>query len=438
VKAPLQSRIEGQTAAEIALSLESLIGTGDLLPSGLLPPVRALADRLHVSPSTVASAYKTLRTRGLASGQGRRGTRVTPRPPVHARGAVVAENLRNLADGNPDPDLLPRLPSLPAPVPARVYGEPTNVPKLLRLGEAQFKEAGIETAHLAIVGGALDGIERALQEYLRPGDRVAVEDPGFTGVLDLVVALGLVPEPFTLDDRGPRAESLDEALSHGVAALIVTPRAQNPTGAALDPGRVRELKRVLDRHPGVLLIEDDHAGAVAGQPPLTLTAGRERWVVVRSVSKSLGPDLRLAFLAGDERTVSRIEGRQALGTGWVSHVLQDLVIHLLEDPRTAGVLERAAAAYAGRRAILMGALGDEGITAFGRSGLNCWIPVREEVRTVAALAAAGWGVRSSEGYRIKSPPAIRVTVSRLKAPEARKFARVLASILGDRRVTPLA
>jgi DNA-binding transcriptional MocR family regulator len=330
---------------------------------------------------------------------------------------------------------------LPAGTPRkepRLYGESTNAPELLSLAAAQLREAGVAIAHLGVVGGALDGIERALQEYLRPGDRVAVEDPGFTGVLDLVAALGLVPEPFALDERGPRPESLAEALGRGVSALVVTPRAQNPTGAALDSGRVLELKRVLDRHPDVLLLEDDHAGAVAGQPALTLTTGRSRWAVVRSISKSLGPDLRVAFLAGDERTVSRIEGRQALGTGWVSHVLQDLVVRLLTDPRTPRLLETAAAAYAERRAALIGALREEGIGAFGRSGLNCWIPVREEVRTVAALAAAGWGVRSSEGYRIKSPPAIRVTISRLLPKEAKTFAAALASILSDKRVTTFA
>src|SRR5262249_35804740 len=184
----------------------------------------------------------------------------------------------------------------------------------------------IPAASLAILGGAMDAIERVLQAHLRPGDRVAVEDPGYAGVLDLVSALGLVPEPVALDDFGPQPAALEAALRGGTRAVILTPGAQTPTGAALDATRARQLRALLDRHPDVLLVEDDHAGPVAGTPAFTLAHARKpRWAAVRSVSKSLGPDLRLAVLAGDATTVARVEGRQAIGAGWGRHVLQGAV-----------------------------------------------------------------------------------------------------------------
>ena len=101
---------------------------------------------------------------------------------------------------------------------------------------------------------------------------------------------------------------------------------------------------------------------------------------MRSVSKSLGPDLRLAAPRGDPATVGRVEGRQALGSGWVSHLLQDMVVALWSDPRTDGRLARAAVVYEQRREALLSALARHGIRAQGRSGLNVWIPVRRRAR----------------------------------------------------------
>jgi hypothetical protein len=71
---------------------------------------------------------------------------------------------------------------------------------------------------------------------------------------------------------------------------------------------------------------------------------------------------------------------------------------------------------------LIEALAGHGIAATGRSGLNVWIPVREEAATVAHLAARGWAVRAGESYRLKSPPAIRVTIATLTARETVQLA----------------
>ncbi len=426
-----QYGIEGADARGIAASLEGAVRSGRIEPGAAVPTVRELARVLRVSPTTVAAAYGALRTRGLVSGEGRRGTRVTHRPPLPTRSpAAVPRHLRNLADGNPDPALLPALRTpLPRLYPRpRLYGEGVNAPELLELAGRHFASDGIR-GEIAVVSGGLDGIERVLQAHLRAGDRVAVEDPGFTGVLDLVSALGLVAEPVAVDEAGPKAAELGRALGARVQALIVTPRAQNPTGAAIDEKRARDLRTVLARHPEVLVVEDDHAGPIAGEPAVTLSRGRARFAVVRSVSKWLGPDLRLALLAGDATTVARVEGRQRLGTGWVSHVLQQAVFALWSDGKAADRFDAAAKAYAGRRESLIEALGARGIRSFGRSGLNVWIPVAEESSIVAALAEAGWAVRAGEPYRLKSAPGVRVTISTLKPAEAERLAEELARCL---------
>ncbi len=430
---PVQYKIAGDTASTIANSIEAGIRHGRLTGGSTVPAVRALASQLRVSPSTVAAAYRALTGRGVLQSDGRRGTRVRQRPPLPTRTAMpVPTHVRDLAAGSPNPALLPDLrPALARIDPTqRSYGERANLTDLLRLAAKQLTDDGIPADALAVTGGALDGIERALQAHLRPGDRIAIEDPGYPGVIDLVAALGLVPEPVAMDDAGVLPDALAHALRLRAAACIVTPRAQNPTGAAFDAARAAELRRIIKKHPDLLVIEDDHAGPIAGTPAFSLCErGRARWVVVRSVSKSLGPDLRLAVLSGDATTIARIEGRQLIGTGWVSHVLQRLVATLWADRATGARVRQAAATYAARRQELVDALARHGVTAHGRSGLNVWVPVPEELPVVRSLLDAGFAVNGGERYRIASGPAIRITITTLAADEVAPLAAAVAASL---------
>jgi DNA-binding transcriptional MocR family regulator len=428
-----QDSITGATAVEIGRSVERALREGRLRAGDRLPTVRALAVALAVSPGTVAAAYLGLRGRGIAVGEGRRGTRIAGAPALRARAAApVPAGVLDLASGNPDPALLPPLgPALRAVAPAHyLYGEPNPVPELLRLAARTLGADGIAAESVAVVSGALDGILRVLEAHLRPGDRVALEDPGFTSVIDLCAALGLVPVPVALDDEGPLPESLAAALAAGVEACVLTPRAQNPTGAALSARRAAALRALLRARKGVLVIEDDHAAAVAGAPAHTLCEPRrERWAVVRSVSKSLGPDLRLAFLAADAETLARVEGRQQLDFRWVSFLLQRTALHLLADAGVRRAVRSAERVYGERREALLRALAQRGIEAHGRSGLNVWVPVAEEAPALQRLLAAGIAVAAGERFRIRSAPGLRITTARLAPAAADRVADALARAL---------
>ena len=351
--------------------MEAGVRGGELNPGDRLPPVRDLADQLGVSPTTVAAAYGDLRRRVITAGAGRAGTRIRGAPPVSSRGYLtVPAGTRDLITGGPDPDLLPALPARLAMRPARTYAQAPVAPRLRRLAAEQLAADGIDATSLMVTGGALDGIERVLATWLTPSDRVIVEDPGHAVTFDLVAAMGYTAVPVPVDDLGIRPGELADALTRGAGAVIMTPRAQAATGAAWDADRAAEIGAVLQRFPSVGVIEDDHAGPVAGVPACSVSAGSRRWVTIRSVSKSLGPDLRLAVLAGDEATVARVAGRQALGTGWVSYQLQELVADLWADPSVARALRTAAQVYARRGEALRSALRDHGIAASGRSGFT--------------------------------------------------------------------
>jgi DNA-binding transcriptional MocR family regulator len=429
---PARYVVRGRTASEIAGDLESAVRGGRLAPGEQLPTVRGLAGQLDVSPSTVSAAYQSLRDRGVVTADGRRGTRVAERPPLPLARQLEVGNAVDLATGNPDPALLPDLAAVLREVryAGRLYTNEHNDPELIRLARRQFDADGIPAKHLTAVGGALDGVERALAAHTRPGDRIAVEDPGYAGVIELVRAMGLRLQPVTVDGCGMVPAALAGALRRGAAAVVLTPRAQNPTGAALDPARVTALRKVLRTHPDALIVEDDHAGPVAGSAALTVcTARTSRWAVVRSVSKSLGPDLRLAVLAGDEVTVGRVLGRLSVSTGWVSHVLQHLVVALWRDREVGRLLVRAQSAYTERRGALVDALAGHSVPAYGRSGLNVWVPVPEELSIVQHMRSAGYAVAAGARYRLGSAPGIRITAATLSPTAAPAVAAALAVAL---------
>jgi DNA-binding transcriptional MocR family regulator len=435
-----QITITGKTSREIAAGIEGSVTGGKLAPGSVLPTIRSLARSLEVSPTTVAAAYRRLQVRGIVGSEGRRGTRVTHRPPLALRSPATAPaGARNLVGGNPDPDLLPDItPVLNKLARRALYGEEMNSPRLTALALDAFAADTIPFGPVAVVGGALDGIERVLGAHLRPGDRVVVEDPGFTRVLDLVAALGLVAVPAPIDSRGMVPDGLDRAIASGATAVIVTPRAQNPTGAAFDEPRAEQLRAVLISRRDILVIEDDHASTTSGAKAFSLCNGRERWAIVRSVSKTLGPDLRLAVMTGDATTVARVEGRQLLGTGWVSRILQDVVAALWSSRRVKTLLQRAAATYAARRDGLVRALAERGIDVEAPSGYNIWIPVLDEGAVVAELLRRGWAVARGEPFRLRSRPAIRVTAATLTREESDRFAADLEESLEPGRLRTYA
>jgi DNA-binding transcriptional MocR family regulator len=362
---------------------------------------------------------------------------VANQPPLRVRPArPLPPDVRDLASGNPDPALLPPL----GPVVARIspahklYGSPAILPQLAEIAQAGFAADGI-TGDIAVAGGALDGIERVLQAELRPGDRVGVEDPSWPRIGDLVTAIGLRAEPIEVDQTGLLPDRLAAALQAGARAVIATPRGQNPTGAAIDAQRAADIQQVLSGHPQVLVIEDDYIADIAGAPYAALHGRSDRWAVIRSVSKVLGPDLRLATVAADPLTTSRVAGRQLLGAGWVSHLLQQTVATLRSDAAASALVARAGREYATRRTALVAALAERGITAHGRSGLGVWIPAEEETAIVQALAERGWAVSPGERYRYHSAPGIRVTTATLQPAEARRLAGEIAAVVRGQATT---
>ncbi|MFG1399968.1 aminotransferase class I/II-fold pyridoxal phosphate-dependent enzyme [Roseixanthobacter pseudopolyaromaticivorans] len=422
--------ITGRTATEIAQSIRLAVDAGRLKRGASLPTVRQLAEELGINRNTVAAAYKQLSDSGIVEGRGRQGSRVAP----DRAAPTPSASPRDLAGGNPDPALLPDMTSVLRGVGwhQRSYEDPPDDPELLRLLGQQFALDELPMGELWLASGTFDAIGTILRKLLSVGDAVGVEDPCFMTTLGLMRQGGYVPLAMPVDDEGVTPEGLRHALETGAKAVILTPRAHNPVGGSWSLPRLAALREVMRAYPDVLIIEDDHFAVLSRFAPMTLVEpGRPLWAIIRSVSKYIGPDLRLAVVNSSHELSRASLSLSAFTSRWVSSILQKSVLAVLTAPGYRQLVASAAAAYERRREDVIAALAGRGIKAHGCDGMNVWIPVADEQTVARRLLDAGWTVRTGSVFRLAAPSAIRITTSVIPKPLAEEFARTLDSILRE-------
>jgi len=403
--------IEDRSARGIAAAVSRLITSGKLAPGTRLPTVRALAGRLAISPTTVSEAWRTLADAGAIDARGRRGTYVRDAPRARGPGRYrrITEGpghfSLDLSTGTPDPQLLPDL----GPVLARVARQTLTTsylddPVIPPLDDALRSRWPFPPEALTVVDGAMDALDRITSIVVRLGDRVLVEHPCFPPLLDLLEQVGAEPIGLPVDDQGIVPDALAVALAQQPAALYLQPRAQNPTGVSMTPARAQRLAALLQA-TDVVVIEDDHAGAISASELVSLGSFLpERTVLVSSFSKSHGPDLRLAAVGGAGEVIAGVANRRLLGPGWSSRLLQCVLVEMLGDPATVDVVERARTTYAERRKQLVAALDGRGVVSAGTDGINLWVDVRDEQSALLTLASRGVGAAPGTPFLVHGSP----------------------------------
>ncbi len=399
--------ITGDSAESIADSVRELVDRGDLAPGQQLPSVRALSGELGVHRNTVVSAYRRLATTGTVSTRGRAGTAVTGATPMSEEGSAGGGTLRDIGHGNPGATWLPDPRDAFALMatmdqPAVLYGGDSLDEDVERWARRWISADHARDFGVVLTAGAVDAVERLLAQSLTRGDGVALEDPCFLTSINSVRLAGYRPVPVPVDAEGMTPDGLRTALQAGVRAVVCTPRAHNPTGASLTAGRAAELREVLQAHPHVLVVEDDHFSRLSTSDYHSIIGeGHRRWALVRSVSKFLGPDLRLAVVAADDDTVGRLRRRLSAGTTWVSHILQRIVTVMLDDGTTADRIRQAREYYARRNADVVRMFAGTPVVAAPGDGLNVWLTLPVPAQGAAArLAARGWRVRTGEQFAL--------------------------------------
>jgi hypothetical protein len=233
-------------SGEIYRQLRRAILDGRLPPCGRLPPTRELARRLSVSRTTVAVAYDRLTGEGFVSARIGAGTFVgeavagSPGQPRPAGGVlrprplweaitvprVVEERLAeyDFRPGIPDAELFPyqtwrRLLAQqlrPAAVAGGAYGDPAGHPDLRRaIARHVGVSRGVQTAagQVVVTNGTQQAVDLVARVLLEPGDRVAVETPGYTPLVRLLASLGAEVLPVPVDAEGLVVEAIGPAVA---------------------------------------------------------------------------------------------------------------------------------------------------------------------------------------------------------------------------------
>ena len=394
----LASRLIQRTARGIALEVSGLIRSGALPVGTRMPTVRDLAFRLGVSPGTISEAWSELKRQKIVSGRGRGGAWVsgdsaTPRPARMGSVAHFAPDVLDLSFAIPDAHLLPPLyEALAHAAGAENLNSYERTPILPALRQAVLPHWPYAPDAFLATNGGYNAVYSVLHATVLPGSCVAIEDPTAMRLLDIIEDLGAEILPIGCDAEGPLPDQLAAALARRPTAFIFQPRTHSVTGRHVTAERLQELATVLTGSE-TLVIEDDGVGDVSIHPPISLgTVIPERVVHIRSFSKSLGPDLRIAVLSASANVIRQIQSYRSFSSGWTSRLLQAATAWLIEGTSTAQHVATARAIYAERRRTLLAALAAHGITMPETDGLCIWIPVESEQYALVTLAAHGIAV----------------------------------------------
>jgi GntR family transcriptional regulator/MocR family aminotransferase len=385
---------------QIKTHLRQGILSGSLAADTRLPASRQLAQDLGVNRITVENAYAELEAEGLIFSKLGSGTYVLPPDPLPplaknspgapwplwqqsvqdktSGGRLPAQmhkparrpDLISFASGIGDANLFPaedfrkvlQTVMRRDGIAALDYGE--------RNGHAPLRESiahilasqGIQTRpeNVLITAGSQQALSLVSQLLLKPGDVILVENPTYSGALDLFRALGFKVVGIPVDGQGMQVERLEELLQQHHPKLIYTiPNFHNPTGTCLNGPRRRQLLVLADRY-NVPILEDDFVGDLRydgrTQPALKALDPGGRVIYVSTFSKMLMPGLRVGFLAAEGPVYDGLVSFKRVNDLATSTLVQRALEAYVTVGRYQAHLRRSCQIFRKRRDVMLAAI----------------------------------------------------------------------------------
>ncbi len=464
--AALQHDSETPLYKQVFEQIAARIRSGELPRGTRLPATRELAGTLGLNRTTVSAAYELLESEGLISGQVGRGSFVTGADDSPA--GVVWSNLLQREDrpkpvapaqnisfamSRPSRELFP-LDDFRASCEAVLsradlasilqLGSPSGYEPLRRrlLEEARTQQLAGPGDDLIVTNGCQQALDLVGRVLLRPGDTVAVEDPIYPGLKNLLTGMGVQLSGIPVGPEGVDAAHLERVLSREQPRLlVVTSNFQNPTGATLSlSARQRLVEAACAAR--VPVIENDAYGDLryVGQPLPALKRLDERGgtVLLRSFSKVSFPGLRVGWALGPKPLIDRVRNAKEAADLHTDQLSQAVLLEFVESGRLEAHRRRVLEAGAQRLAATL-----EGCarafppgTRWTRpeGGMNVWVRlpdpldagellVRAQEQGVAYLPGRYFAVSRLD------PGALRLSFAGLTPAEIREGLEILGRIV---------
>jgi len=407
---------------QIDIRLRAMVAERRLLPGSRLTSIRQLASQLLVSPNTVVTAYDRLVADGLVFSRGTAGYFV-----AEAAGAVIDSAPLEAGDAH-EPvwlaqqsnDLRPgvlqasggALPmawledAIPTSLVQRALSHsglgmasrcPPQGMNALRERLAMLMRGqgmGVDASRVMTTYGSTHAIDLIVRAFLKPGDAVIAEDPGYFLLFERLRQAGVRIVPVARRPDGVDLAELEAAcVDHHPRLMFLQPVLHNPTGWSSTPANLHRVLQTAERH-GVLIAEDDvHGQFQSGQPTrLAQLSGLEGVIYYSSFCKVLSPALRMGYVAAAP-TLLKTLLRQKIYSVLTTPTLNELVLlELLSTGRLRKHAERIQRRLGAARVTAARSLRHTGVEfdAMGEAGIFLWGRLPESV-DVPALVKGAYG-----------------------------------------------